>query len=84
LSFLNCLNLTMDGVPGFVDSNGQFAEEEIRRVTTWWQKTCGSFPRCSFMELKFRLPDNLAAGVCNVKIRSHGEESNSGPIRIRN
>ena len=40
-------------------------------------------PGFSFMQLKFRLPDNLAAGVCNVKIRSHDQESNTGTIRIR-
>jgi hypothetical protein len=42
----------------------------------------GSVP--NLMQVTFRLPDNLAPGVCNVKIKAHDQESNNGTIRIRN
>lgn len=32
----------------------------------------------AFTHVKFRLPDNLPAGTCNIKITLHGEETNSG------
>jgi hypothetical protein len=38
----------------------------------------------NLMQVTFRLPDNLAPGVCNVKIKAHDQESNNGTIRIRN
>jgi hypothetical protein len=31
----------------------------------------------------FRLPSNLPAGVCTIKVLAHGLTSNSGTIRIR-
>jgi hypothetical protein len=57
-----------------VDSNGQtydVAAEDVRAI-----------PVSDFVQIKFRLPDNLASGVCNVKITLHGLESNQG-IRIQ-
>lgn len=58
-----------------VDSNGQsydLAAEDVRAI-----------PLSEFVQIKFRLPDNLASGVCNVKIKLHGLESNQGTIRIQ-
>ena len=38
----------------------------------------------NFTQVTFRLPDNLAAGVCTIKVKAHDQESNSGTIRIKN
>jgi Calx-beta domain len=35
-----------------------------------------------FTQVVFRLPDNLAPGVCKVAIKANGQTSNSGNIRI--
>jgi hypothetical protein len=32
----------------------------------------------------FRLPNNLALGVCTIKVIAHGQTTNTGTIRIRN
>jgi uncharacterized protein (TIGR03437 family) len=37
-----------------------------------------------FTQVTFRLPDNLPAGVCTIKVKAHDQESNSGTITIRN
>lgn len=58
-----------------IDSNGQTYDvgaEDVRVV-----------PGFNFTQVKFRLPDNLPPGVCNIKIRAHDQETNSGTIRIR-
>jgi hypothetical protein len=58
-----------------VDSTGQtyeVAAEDVRAV-----------PLFDFVQVKFRLPDNLAPGVCNIKIKAHNQESNQGTIRIK-
>jgi len=39
-------------------------------------------PGFSFTQVVFRLPDNLAPGTCTIKVKAHGQESNSGTIRI--
>jgi CSLREA domain-containing protein len=39
-------------------------------------------PNSSFTQVKFRLPESLADGVCMVTIKSHGQISNTGTIRI--
>ena len=39
-------------------------------------------PAATFTQVTFRLPDNLAPGTCTVKVKAHGEESNSGTITI--
>lgn len=36
-----------------------------------------------FTQVIFRLPNNLAAGVCSVVLKAHGQTSNAGTIRIR-
>lgn len=50
----------------------EIAAEQVRLV-----------PAATFTQVTFRLPDNLAPGTCTVKVRAHGEESNSGTIRIK-
>ena len=58
-----------------IDSSGQTHDvgaEDVRVV-----------PGFNFTQVKFRLPDNLSPGVCNIKIRAHDQETNSGTIRIR-
>jgi hypothetical protein len=37
-----------------------------------------------FMQVIFRLPNNLAVGTCTVTITAHGQTSNNGSFRIRN
>lgn len=57
-----------------VDGNGQtfnVPAEDVRAV-----------PDTSFSQVVFRLPDNLAAGVCSVTINVQGQTSNTGTIRI--
>src|SRR5258708_205339 len=39
-------------------------------------------PNFGFAQITFRLPDNLAAGPCMVTVRTHGQVSNTGIIRI--
>lgn len=39
-------------------------------------------PNTTFSQVVFRLPDNLAAGICLVTINVHGQVSNTGAIRI--
>jgi co-chaperonin GroES (HSP10) len=61
-------------VVNLVDANNQSFDvpaEDVRAV-----------PNFGFTQVKFRLPDNLAAGVCMVTIRAHGQISNTGTIRI--
>ena len=59
------------------DTNGQSHDvpaEDMRAV-----------PFSNFMQISFRLPDNLRPGVCVVKLKGpHNQESNSGTIRIAN
>jgi len=59
-----------------LDANGQSYEigaEDVRAV-----------PLTSFTQVTFRLPDNLPAGVCTIKVKAHDQESNSATTRIRN
>jgi hypothetical protein len=35
-----------------------------------------------FVQVTFRLPDNLPAGICVVSVKVHGQFSNTGVIRI--
>ena len=42
-----------------------------------------SVPNSSFTQVTFRLPDNLAVGTCDVRLRAHSLTSNIGTIRIR-
>lgn len=56
-----------------VDSNNQSYEVAAESVQ----------PNFDFVQVIFRLPDNLAPGRCAVKVKAHGQESNSGTIRIK-
>ncbi|HEX8174173.1 MAG TPA: choice-of-anchor B family protein [Pyrinomonadaceae bacterium] len=40
-------------------------------------------PNFDFVQVVFRLPDNLAQGKCTVKVKAHGQESNIGTFRIK-
>ena len=40
-------------------------------------------PNFSFTQVTFRLPDNVSSGTCAIKIKVHGQTSNSGTIRVR-
>jgi lysyl endopeptidase len=40
-------------------------------------------PGFSFTQVVFRLPDNLAPGTATIKVKAHGQESNTGTIRIK-
>jgi len=62
-------------VVNLVDANNQsydIAAEDVRFV-----------PNFDFTQVVFRLPDNLAAGTCTIKVKAHGQISNAGTIRIR-
>ncbi|HZE69172.1 MAG TPA: hypothetical protein VE135_06550 [Pyrinomonadaceae bacterium] len=62
-------------VVNLVDGNNQSYDipaEDVRPV-----------PNLGFVQVIFRLPDNLAVGACSIIIRAHGEVSNTGIIRIR-
>jgi hypothetical protein len=62
-------------VVNLVDANNQsydIAAEDVRFV-----------PNLDFTQVVFRLPDNLAAGTCTIKVKAHGQISNAGTIRIR-
>jgi hypothetical protein len=63
-------------VINLVDSNNQsynIAAEDVRLV-----------PNFDFVQVIFRLPNNLPIGTCTIKINAHGQVSNSGTIRIKN
>lgn len=56
-----------------VDSNNQSYDvpaQDVRSVST-------------FLQVTFRLPNNLAVGTCTVAIKAHAQVSNPGSIRIR-
>lgn len=57
-----------------VDSNSlsrDIAAEDVRAV-----------PNSSFVQVTFKLPSDLPAGVCQVTIKAHGQTSNTGAFRI--
>ena len=37
-----------------------------------------------FVQIIFRLPDNVPAGTCNLRIKAHDQISNAGTMRILN
>ena len=39
-------------------------------------------PNSSFVQIRFRLPDSLAAGTCQVAIKAHSQTSNAASFRI--
>ena len=40
-------------------------------------------PGSSFTQIMFRLPDSISSGACAIKVKAHGQTTNSGTIRIR-
>ena len=62
-------------IVNLVDSNSQSFDipaEDVRAVANM-----------DFVQGRFRLPDNLAAGTCTVRIKFHGQTSNAGTMRIK-
>jgi hypothetical protein len=58
-----------------VDSNSQSFDipaEDVRAVTNM-----------DFVQVRFRLPDNLATGTCTVRIKFRTQTSNAGTMRIK-
>jgi hypothetical protein len=58
-----------------VDANSQTYDvpaESVRQMTS-----------TDLVQVSFALPSNLAAGTCTVKIKAHGQTSNTGTMRIR-
>jgi len=58
-----------------VDANNQTFDvpaESVRQMSN-----------TDLVQLVFALPNNLAAGACSLKIKAHGQASNTGTIRIR-
>jgi choice-of-anchor B domain-containing protein len=80
--FVNNLQLAQGETPSsssvivsLISSNNQpydVTAEKVRLVPTY-----------SFAQVVFRLPDNLSPGTYTLKVKAHGQESNSGTIRIR-
>lgn len=63
-------------VVNLTDSNNQSQDvpaEDVRPV-----------PDSSFTQVTFRLPNNLPAGSCTVRLRAHDQFTNIGTIRIKN
>lgn len=63
-------------VVNLLDSNNQsydVAAEDVR-----------SLSNLGFTQVIFRLPNNIPAGTCTIKINAHGQVSNAGTIRIGN
>jgi len=61
-------------VVNLIDANGQsydVAAEDVRVV-----------PDTNFTQVRFRLPDDLAAGSCMLTRKAHGQTSNTGTFRI--
>jgi len=58
-----------------VAGNGQIFDLEAQDVRMT--------PVSNLSQVTFRLPDNLAPGVCAIKIKAHNQESNQGNIRIQ-
>jgi hypothetical protein len=62
-------------VVSLIDSRNQIydlAAEDVRPV-----------PNFSFTQVVFRLPDGLSTGTCSIRVKAHGQVSNTGTIRIR-
>lgn len=58
-----------------IDSNNQSFEipaEDVRAV-----------PNLPFAQVIFRLRNSLTSGACSISVRTHGQISNTGKIRIR-
>lgn len=58
-----------------VDANNQTYDvvaEDVRPISN-----------SNFTQVVFRLPNNLSSGSCTIKLRAHGQTTNTGIIRIR-
>ena len=62
-------------VVDLIDSNNQSYDVPAEDVSP--------VPGFDFTRVIFRVPDNLSVGSCTVKVKAHGQVSNSGTIRIR-
>jgi phosphatidylserine/phosphatidylglycerophosphate/cardiolipin synthase-like enzyme len=62
-------------VVSLIDSNKQSYDVPAESVH--------AVDNAGFTQVIFRLPDNLAPGACTVIIKTHGQTSNTGTIRIR-
>src|SRR6266508_3065938 len=62
-------------VVNLIDNNNQSYDLEAEDVR--------SVPDSDFTQVVFRLPNNLAGGTFTIKVKAHGQVSNSGTIRIR-
>ena len=40
-------------------------------------------PNTDFVQVIFRLPNNLAVGTCTVRVKAHGQITNAGTMRIK-
>jgi hypothetical protein len=58
-----------------VDENNQTIETPAEMVTP--------VSNTDFVQVVFKLPENLALGKCAVTVKAHGQISNIGTIRIR-
>jgi hypothetical protein len=80
LVFVRNLNLPPDApasavVVSLVDENNQNLDlpaEALRAVSN-----------ADFVQVIFRLPDNLTVGTWTVRIKAHGQTSNAGTLRVR-
>jgi hypothetical protein len=62
-------------IVNLIDSNNlsyDIPAEDVRAV-----------PGFAFAQIIFRLPNNLPAGTCIIKIKTHDQTSNAGTLRIR-
>ena len=62
-------------IVNLVDSNNHIYDvpaEDVRSV-----------PNSSFTQVMFRVPDSISSGACAIKVKAHGQTTNSGTIRIR-
>ena len=71
---LNAGETAADVVVNLVDANSQSFDVPAADVR--------ALPNSDLIQIVFRLPDTLASGTCNVKIKAHGQSSNMGTIRI--
>lgn len=62
-------------VVNLVDANQQSFEVPAESVRT--------VPDGDFVQVIFRLPGSLATGTCTVKIKAHGQTSNTGTMRVK-
>jgi hypothetical protein len=62
-------------IVNLVDSNNQSYEIPAEAVQP--------IPNYNLTEVVFRLPDNLSPGTAIIKVKAHGQESNTATIRIK-